>query len=608
MRLPKTAGQAADSAPGAPAGQAAQLAGSGQASRSPAVPAGQAEAGQAEAGQADTGQAGTGQAAAGPAAAKPAQAAPAKAGQAGAGQAGAGTQSTPGGTGRLRQAATHSRRLLPAAARNWLFTLLLLAGLVLRVLTQVAYRPALLYIDSVKYLYNAWPGTDPVGFKVPLKFLLLLGNLQTVAAVQHLLGLGMAVAIYAVLRRRGVPGWLAALATAPVLLDAYQLQMEQTIMPDVWFEALIVTGLTLLLWQARPALWGVVAAGLTLGAAVTIRQVGEILIVPALACLVLAAGGWRRLAVSAVALIAAFALPIVVYCSIAYATTGHFRLSRSGTSALYGRLGEAVDCASLNVPASEQALCPTARQKAEGADALDHNGDSPLALYVPPPTLSRTKGISRFNRSVLVQQPLNVASSWLGDAIKLFAVTRVTSPGDTPIWRWQFQDDYPTYGQAISLTPSHTIVVGIKDVPSGGTYKYTPLDSSMGGRATLVKPVANFLRHYQLHHGYTPGPAYLIAALAGLIGSLSLLLRRRDQAQRDLARACAVLFTAAVTVLLASDIFEFSWRYQLPALITLPPAGVLGIAVIIAEVRRRRSRPAGQDAPGQVPELTAPAR
>ena len=179
----------------------------------------------------------------------------------------------------------------------------------LRVLAQLAYRPALLYIDSVKYIYNGWPGTDPVGYKVPLKVILLFGNLETVAAVQHLLGLAMALTIYAMLVRRGAARWLAALAVAPVLLDAYQLQIEQTIMPDVWFEAVIVAGLALLLWRPRPTLWLIVAAGLSLGAAATIRQIGEILVLPALIYMLIVAGGWRRAVVSVTALCAAFAVP-----------------------------------------------------------------------------------------------------------------------------------------------------------------------------------------------------------------------------------------------------------------------------------------------------------
>jgi hypothetical protein len=51
---------------------------------------------------------------------------------------------------------------------------------------------------------------------------------------------------------------------------------------------------------------------------------------------------------------------------------------------------------------------------------------------------------------------------------------------------------------------------------------------------------------------------------------------------------CLLAFSTAVAVLLASDAFEFSWRYQLPALVTLPPAGALGLAVIISVLRRDR--------------------
>ena len=124
--------------------------------------------------------------------------------------------------------------------------ILLAAGLGLRVVTQLAYRPALLYIDSYKYLTGTG-GSDPAGYGILLRPLLWAGNLAVVAGFQHLLGLAMAVALYTTLIRRHAPRWAATLAAAPLLLDAYQLQMEQTIMPDVTFEALITTGLTILL-------------------------------------------------------------------------------------------------------------------------------------------------------------------------------------------------------------------------------------------------------------------------------------------------------------------------------------------------------------------------
>src|ERR1700690_1688258 len=146
--------------------------------------------------------------------------------------------------------------------RHWLLSVLLAAGLALRILAQIAYQPALFYIDSIKYLFGAYAGNDPPGYQLILKP-------------------GMAVALYVLLLRRGVPRWLAALAGAPVLLDGYQLQMEQTVMPDVLFEALMVAGVVVLLWRVRPALWQIGLAGLLLGATATMWEPGEILILPA---------------------------------------------------------------------------------------------------------------------------------------------------------------------------------------------------------------------------------------------------------------------------------------------------------------------------------------
>ena len=156
---------------------------------------------------------------------------------------------------------------------------------------------------------------DPVGYKGPLRAILFVGNFDAVAAVQHLLGLAMAVVIYVLLLRRGVSRWLAALAIAPVLLDAYQLQNEQAIMPGTWFEALIVAGLAILLWRPRTGWRAVLAAGVVLGTSATFAQVGEALILPGVIYLLAAGGGWRRALGKAAAFCAAFALPIAAYCT-----------------------------------------------------------------------------------------------------------------------------------------------------------------------------------------------------------------------------------------------------------------------------------------------------
>ncbi len=502
--------------------------------------------------------------------------------------------------------------------------LLLTAGLVLRVISQIAYRPALLYIDSLKYLYNAWPGTDPLGYKGVLQAILLVGNLQVVTAVQHLVGLAMGVAVYALLLRRGVPRWLAALAAAPVLLDAYELQMEQTIMPDVWFEALMVAGLAVLLWQPRLTVRAIAVGGAALGLSATVWQGGEFLILPAVLFAMIATGGWRRKIRAAGLMCVAFAVPILLYMTGSLVFSGHFWLSRSGTTSLYGRVAEAANCATLNVPSYERVLCPDPAQKALGPDGLDHAPSSPLTGYEPPTGLDQSAVVSSFTWSVITQQPLQVLSSIGTDAARLFEVTRVTSPGDTPISRWQFQSYYPGYQNYIRTNHDGVIIVGLKVQNPPPDYIYQPLDPSMGGKATVIRPLASFLRAYQLDGGYTPGPLYLFATVAGLAGTLFLVRRRKDRrAEQDsgnpgqaksgpaspaktsqdqtnpdqasgrqtrhLALACCLFFITPVALLLASDIPEYSWRYQLPAIMTLPPAGALGIAVILAHLRNRRT-------------------
>ena len=510
--------------------------------------------------------------------------------------------------------------------RHWIASLLIAAGVVLRVLTWMAYHPAIIYIDSLKYLYPAWPGADPIGYKIPLKLILAFGDLGTVGFVQHLLGLAMAVTIYALLVRRSAPRWLAALAMAPVLLDAYQLQAEAMIMPDVWFEAAIVAGAAFLLWDSRLTIpRAMLGAGL-LGVSVGLRQVGEILIVPALIYVLAIGGGWRVIVKNAVAVTAAFGLAVLLYMSASLAITHHFYISRSSVNLAYGRMATVADCATLEIPPIEQRLCPSPRWQKLGPDHVEHDLNGPyrqFLLYLktlPPSDGPGNKWVAKFNRAVEIQQPLRVVSGVLRDSVKLFALTRYTSFGDTPLWRWQFQGNFPSYCPYIIVgscpggysEPANGIYLSFPHRGPGGTDIFTPvlLKPAYGGAPQVDKPIADFLRSYSLGGGYTPGPVYLLGVIAGLIGSLALLARRRlSPAGREIAIACLLFFVLGLFVLAMSDFFQFSWRYQLPALVTLPPAGAAGIAVLIA-LLRRPSQPAtsAETVPAdRASEVAAPA-
>lgn len=593
-------------------------------------------------------------------------------------------------------------RPMPVKLReNWLAAALFTIGLALRVLVVISYRPVLFYIDTIRYLHDSG-GNDPVGYRLPLRAILAIGNFDLLAIIQHLLGLAMAVTIYLVLVRQGTHRWLAALAIAPVLLDAYQLQMEQLVLPDVWFEALVVAGIAVLLAGRPPGLKTVIAGGLILGVSATFRQVGEILILPALLYVVALAGGWRTVLTRTAALLVAFVVPILAYMTGSYLLVGHFYLSHSGVTTTYGRMASAADCATLNLPPVERGLCPTRAEQALGPDWLEHDPRSPIKRYYTGPLNARASSlVARFNNAVFSQQPTRLLASYLADVGKVFTPSKVATPGVTPISRWQFQTHYPYLSP--HATPAQV---------QRATTKYG------GGHPAIWPAGASVLRGYQLDGGYTPGPLLAFCALAGLTGSAAALITRNrpprprqtpntepiatppatnsrphqtpntepaatpaptnsrpaetspnsaglandgssanwrtnppadppqaaasnpqpakaspsninlpndtssadwatdpievdasdssptragsvrdslgsDSATdpaaearwRELALACLLFFGCGAGLLLMSDVFEFSWRYQLPALVTLPPAA----AAAAAGFARRRS-------------------
>jgi len=201
---------------------------------------------------------------------------------------------------------------------------------------------------------------------------------------------------------------------------------------------------------------------------------------------------------------------------------------------------------------------------------------------------------ANFSRRVFEQQPWRVASAIGKDAVKLFALQRVTSPGDTSVTRWQFQRTFPLYAPYITDEHGH---LRFAQLNPAGKVKVIAKGRRYRSQPTVSPGLAGFLRAYQLGGGYTPGPLFLVTLLAGLAGSIGVLRRRVSPGQRATATACVLTFLSAAAVLLASDLFEFSWRYQLPALVTLPPAGALGIMVVAGYAADRR-RPATRQVPG----------
>jgi hypothetical protein len=75
------------------------------------------------------------------------------------------------------------RATVDIVRRHWMFWLLLAGGLVLRGIAQIAYEPALLFIDSKKYIFGTdfnntiWGAFDPLGYSLLIvRPVLMLGR------------------------------------------------------------------------------------------------------------------------------------------------------------------------------------------------------------------------------------------------------------------------------------------------------------------------------------------------------------------------------------------------------------------------------------------------
>ncbi|MBF8184256.1 hypothetical protein ITP53_00530 [Nonomuraea sp. K274] len=456
--------------------------------------------------------------------------------------------------------------------RHWALLVLLTAGATLRIATHAAYQPALIYIDSIRYLELTRTlepgGLNPLGYPVLLlSWILPFRDLALVALVQHVLGLAMGAGIYALLIRWNVRRWLAAAASAPVLLDAYQLQIEHNIMSDTLFQALLLGGLAALLWSpGSPSLPAISASGLLFGLAVTVRSVGMALVVVAVCAVVLVWRSPRRRRIGVLALIlACFAAPLLLYSSwsLYYGKGFRFSSAVSGTL-LYARVAPIADCDGLRAAGAPDhviRLCPrepiAARQ---GPDYYAHDPGSPSHTVAAPRSMTRQEALYDFGVHVILNQPLDVAYAVAHDFAKGFAPVRTAASTDVPLERWRFQERYPAYS-------GHD--------PAQITREY-------GGEPPAADASwARFLRGYQ-DFGYMPGPLSAAGMIAGLLGAAGLG-RRRTAGPPGLRAACLLPSIAGIALLTMSAASMFSWRYQLPALVLFPLAGALGVTALIGK-------------------------
>jgi hypothetical protein len=346
-------------------------------------------------------------------------------------------------------------RLTRPAVTHWQFTVVAVAAIAVRILVMVAYPPILWFNDSYNYLYDAVyhipDQVRPNGYPLFLDLLLPLHSVSPISLLQAAMGVGMGIAIYAVLRHRGLPWWGATLPTLPVLFDSYELHLEHMITADPLFIFLITVAVVFLCWSDRPSVLAMALAGLMIGYASITRSVGEPLLAVAFVAMLARRVGWLRLG----SLVVAGVLPIAGYLIWFHTWYGQYALSDSGAF-LYSRVSTFALCSRIDPPARLQFLCDTTPPSlrpvageyvwADKELGRDAGKTTPLYRYKNSQDVSfRFKPVisaetEAFARDAILAQPADYLRVVIDDTLHTFGWNRQPDPndyeGNGPVFRF----------------------------------------------------------------------------------------------------------------------------------------------------------------------------
>jgi len=462
-----------------------------------------------------------------------------------------------------------TRAIWAFPGRNRTFTAAVLFAAAVRLITMFAFRPALWFGgDSADYLAVALrlhPDAGRAsGYGLMLAALRPFHSFMLVAAVQHAMGLAIGLGIYLLLRARfGLPGWAATLAVAPVLFDAYQIEIEHELLSDVAFEFLVVAALLAALWwrRERPA-WAEVAAGALLAVAGIVRPIGLPLLALYLGYLLARRVRWRV----AAATVLAAALPLAAYLAWFGAAFHVLRLTNSDGIFLWSRTMSFAHCQAIKPSGAQALLCPP-----DGARLAASS-----YIWIPASPLSKIPGrrfstaknelALRFALRAIAAQPAGYAGAVLHDFMLSFRWNRPAHPSASIVARYQFSMAQRAWVPAGMPTPGGGTVTADQRVYAG---------PPTAAATTAHEPYAGFMRGYQRY-------VYLRGTLLGLI----LILGVAAIAAPAAAPALLAWLSAIAMLAVPAATADFDPRYVVPAV----PVACLAAAVALAS-RRPAAQP-----------------
>jgi hypothetical protein len=378
------------------------------------------------------------------------------------------------------------------------------------------------------------------------------------------MGLAIAVMIYLLLRRSGVSQRWATVATLPVLLDGFMIEVEHMVMAEALFTFLILLAMLIILWRDNVPWPVALLAGLLAGYAVDVRSEGLPVLVLFPAFLLLHGlrdrrwrnwRGWLAAGAMAVGCVA----PVLAYAGWFHSWTGTYSLTRSDGFYLWGRVSSFAECSVIRPPADELKICPSGSPSSRTPPG-NYIWHAPQVHHLAggPVSAANDRLLRDFAIRAVEAQPLGYLHSVLSGLALSVKWPRHKYPGPGTVSYYYFHlkpqrvPDYHSW------------------IPGGTAYA----DAVRYGHATpgrVVKPFAFLIAGYERVF-YTYGPLFGLILLIGLGGVFRVVwIRRRQGRSPRLAwspRAGSMLpwMTAVVLLVFPIAVADFDYRYLLPVL------------------------------------------
>ncbi len=489
-----------------------------------------------------------------------------------------------------RPIAAAKRPIAAALTRHWLFAAVLVPAIALRAIAMLGFRWALWFNDSYQYVQDAVGSfrpdqTRPSGYSIYLRALEPFHNYAVVTISQHVMGVGIGVMMYALLRHRfNIRPWIATLAAVPALYDAYQIQLEHLLMADTLFAFLVMAAITIVMWRRKPALAHVAVAGLLVGLGAITRSIGLPLLAILAVYLLIQRVGLRVITAGVIAC----AMPVGGYIVWFHEWYHDYAMTQSTGIFLYARVMAFADCHRFGLPPDEKALCTTTSPQHRLLPQMYIWGlDAPLRRFQPPEFSPLTNKLAKdFATQAIKAQPLDYARVVWDDTWRAFA------------WKRKVFPDPITYGEYVFASASGGPARKPGTGHGFGRHFVLPAYANGSGFTHVVEPYAGVMRFYQ-KYVFVPGMIFGLLLATGLCGMALAWRRLGGEIPLPWALAIAMIMIPAATA-------EFDYRYVLPAvpLACLATAMVFGAGNPVGErlaSRRARGTPLAATARPRIP-------